>query len=245
MAEDLKALVRIVAKTKRVDAKQNRETSVKKKESITAANTHFDKGRDYLEKKKWDKAIVEFTKAIELNPKSAEAYNKRGNVYVKKGDDVGNVVVKKLLGRKVGPKVLEQYDKAIADYDHAITLNPMAAEAYFNRGNVYSRKKQLDKATADYTQAITLNPKFSKAYLRRGLAHAATGGYGKAIVDYDISINLAPKEASAYLNRGDAYREQGNYDQAIADYTQVINLDSKLGFYGSARAWHDIQQTGT
>jgi tetratricopeptide (TPR) repeat protein len=32
------------------------------------------------------------------------------------------------------------YDRAIADYDEAIRLNPQFAMAYFNRGNTWQRK---------------------------------------------------------------------------------------------------------
>jgi len=56
--------------------------------------------------------ISEYTKAIELNPKFAMAYVKRGMAYHKKG----------------------QYDQAISDFNKAIELNPEYAKAYSNRG---------------------------------------------------------------------------------------------------------------
>ncbi len=52
-----------------------------------------------------------------------------------------------------------QYDRAIADFDQAIKLNPKDAEVYFIRGNAYQNKGQFDRAIADYDQAIKLNPK--------------------------------------------------------------------------------------
>ena len=49
-----------------------------------------------------DKAIADFSKAIEIDPKSAIAYNNRGWAYEGKKD----------------------YDRAIADYSKAIEIDP-------------------------------------------------------------------------------------------------------------------------
>jgi tetratricopeptide (TPR) repeat protein len=53
-------------------------------------------------------ALEAFTKAIELNPKYAEAYNNRVIAYLKLGN----------------------YQQAIRDYDKAIKLDPKNAMAY-------------------------------------------------------------------------------------------------------------------
>ena len=46
------------------------------------ALSHFAKGVSYQEKGQWDKAIAEYNKAIELNPKDAHAYYFRRIVYM-------------------------------------------------------------------------------------------------------------------------------------------------------------------
>ena len=76
----------------------------------------------------YDRAIADYNKALELDPKDATAYNNRGFTYDNKGD----------------------YDKAIADYDAAIRLNPEYARAYNNRGFTYDKKGDYDRAIADY-----------------------------------------------------------------------------------------------
>jgi tetratricopeptide (TPR) repeat protein len=50
------------------------------------AKAHYDRGVDFLENGKFDEAIAEFTKAIEIYPKYASAYHNRGNSYYKMGD---------------------------------------------------------------------------------------------------------------------------------------------------------------
>ena len=65
-----------------------------------------------------------------------------------------------------------EYDKAVVHYTEAIDLNPELAEAYSNRGTVYTDKGEVDKAIEDYTIAIDLNPEGAKAYNNRGTVYA-------------------------------------------------------------------------
>ena len=44
---------------------------------MPTAKEHFKQGVTLLEEKRYDEAIAEFTKAIELNPQDAEAYYNR------------------------------------------------------------------------------------------------------------------------------------------------------------------------
>ncbi len=132
----------------------------------------------------------------------APAYINRGITYRKKG----------------------QYDRAIADYDKAIKLNPKLAMAYNNRGTVYGNKGQYDRAIADFDKAIKLNPNYAAAYVNRGEAYRRKGQFTQAIADYDTAIKLNPKYADAYTNRGLTYEEKGDRDKAIADYRKVLEL---------------------
>ena len=68
----------------------------------------------YIRSGRYNNAIVDYTKAIALNPKYSTAYNGRGNTYFKMG----------------------AYDKAITDLNKAIALSPRIATSYSNRGNV-------------------------------------------------------------------------------------------------------------
>jgi tetratricopeptide (TPR) repeat protein len=52
----------------------------------------------------------------------------------------------------------EDYDKQIAEYTQAISLNPDDAEAYNNRGKAYEKKEDYDRAIADYNKASKLDP---------------------------------------------------------------------------------------
>ncbi len=77
-------------------------------------------GVAYTHKGEYDRAIDDYNKAIEINPKNSMAYNNRGFVYdIHKGE----------------------YDKAINDYNKAIEINPKDDMAYTDRGNAYYNHK--------------------------------------------------------------------------------------------------------
>ena len=132
----------------------------------------------------------------------AIAYYSRGLAYYDKGDD----------------------DRAIAEYNEAIRLDPKFAYAYSNRGLAYDHKGDLDRAGPDYNEAIRLDPKYAQAYFNRGNAYYQKGDDDRAIADYSEAIRLDPKYAYAYNNRGTAYDRRGDHDRAIADYSEAIRL---------------------
>jgi len=106
-------------------------------ETADAAN---NQGLVYNNKGEHDKAIVAFTKAIELDPNHALAYSNRGWAYIQLG----------------------QYEQALADCTKAIELNPNLALAYNNRAWAYMELGQYEQALADYTKAVELDPSLQK-----------------------------------------------------------------------------------
>ena len=125
-----------------------------------------------------------------------------------------------------------QFDRAIAEYDKAIRINPSFADNYYNRAITYRDKGQIDRAIADYGHAIRRNPRHANAYYNRAIIYRDKRQFDRAIADYGNAIRLTPNDARAYNNRGVAYYLKGQYDRAIADYDRAIKLDPKgLGRY--------------
>ena len=89
---------------------------------------------DYL----FGEAITMLTKAIQLKPDYAAAYNNRSNVFHNKCENHQ-----------------DNLKKAIADLTEAIRIRPLDANYYLNRGQRYSELGEHEKAFCDFTSAIT------------------------------------------------------------------------------------------
>jgi lipoprotein NlpI len=141
-------------------------------------------------------------------------YGNRGKAYMVKGDN----------------------DRAIADYNQAISINPRNATFYNNRGIAYRNKGDFDRAIADYSQAIRLNPKDHDVYYNRGIVYRNKGDQDRAIADYNQAISLNPKDPDFFNNRAFAYREKGDLNHAIADYSEAIRLAPKNDAFYARRS---------
>jgi tetratricopeptide (TPR) repeat protein len=116
-------------------------------------------------------------------------------------------------------------DRAIADLNEAIRLDPKLGMAYNNRGAAYNEQGDNDRAIADYNEAIRIDPKFAMAFSNRGNAYHDKGDNDRAIADHSEAIRLDPKFARAFQNRGSDYHHKGDNDRAIADYNEAIRID--------------------
>ena len=121
-----------------------------------------------------------------------------------------------------------EYDRAIADYEAAIRLDPAFVMAIGNRGNAYRDKGDYDRAIADFTTVIRLDPDNAFSYANRCKAYGDKGDYDRAIADYDAAIRLAPDLAAPFYSRAHAYRAKGDHGRAIADYGEAIRRAPKL-----------------
>jgi tetratricopeptide (TPR) repeat protein len=110
-------------------------TRVLEKGGLTPSNlstTLSNRGLGYLRSKQYDKAIIDFSEAILINPKNPFAFDNRGDAWREKGN----------------------YERALADYDEALSIEPTFTSALLNRGITYERQGDKVKARQDYEAAL-------------------------------------------------------------------------------------------
>ena len=158
------------------------------------------------------KKVYYFTKALELNPRLAEAYQKRGTLLY----------------------FQEKYAEAIQDFRNLAELKPYEPEVYFWLGLNYMKKDDFDEAITQLTRAIELEPQHSGAYRYRSEAYRLNGMFEDAIQDATRAIELGGSElivGGAYTNRSKAYRELGLDELANEDFKKASRLDPEIYKY--------------
>jgi len=141
---------------------------------------------------------------------SAAYYTSQGDAHLRKGD----------------------YDKAIQDYNQAISRDPKSARALAGRGAAYLDRGDYDRAIQDFNETLRLAPSASLTFNGRGAAYFAKGDYDRALQDLNEAIRLNPKIQRALLNRGMANVYAGHLSEAQQDLSQYLQSDPK-NFYAS------------
>jgi tetratricopeptide (TPR) repeat protein/serine/threonine protein kinase len=155
-----------------------------------------------------EKAIRDFSLAIELNDKNGEYYRFRGDAHYNRAD-------KDYQG---------EYEKALGDYTKAIELNSDDASAYDHRGTVHFTTRHFDSAINDYTEAIKRNPKNADYWANRAEAYAEKKMYPEAIQNYSEAIQRQPNHADHFQHRGEALEKMGEKTKAKQDFEKARQL---------------------
>lgn len=104
--------------------------------TLQTASDYFALGNYDYDKGNCQRAVVDYTRAITLNPNYPQAYNNRAYTYMR----------------------MREYNTALPDLDKALELKPNYIQALMNRADVHNYYYQIDRQSAirDYKKARTL-----------------------------------------------------------------------------------------
>lgn len=118
-------------------------------------------------------------------------------------------------------------EEALAEFDHAIALDPHYAEALYNRGLLHQREKQHQLAVDDFTSANGLTPQRAEPLLGRAISYLALDKVKEAAADLDEAVQADPQNAQCWSTRGLAYERLGDKTRAAGSYARALNIRPK------------------
>jgi tetratricopeptide (TPR) repeat protein len=145
------------------------------------AELAFGLGYYFQDRGDHERAIEEFTNAIELLPTWGNPYAARGDSYAAMGE----------------------WDRAIADYDTAIEIYPDFVSVLYMRGRAYHTIEELELAEADYLNAIGQYPEYALPYWGLADLQYEQGEMGAALESYGLYLDWIeefPNESIADVN---------------------------------------------
>jgi tetratricopeptide (TPR) repeat protein len=235
-------------------AKANKDYVFVEKSILRTAEEYLYRGIDEFNSKNYKGAIVDFTKAIELNPKLEQAYVRRGDVKNNLNDNYGakndytkaieinpnNYVAYRRRGKS--KHSLNDYYGAISDFTQSLKLNSDYF-TYFFRGMTKYKLKDYQGALNDYNKTIELKSDFFGAYVNRGMIkNIFLNDFYGAIGDYTKAIEINANQHQAYFNRGIIKRKLKDYQGAKYDFNKAIENNKNIAdiYYGKALTEEDL-----
>lgn len=190
--------------------------------------------------KDYSGAIAEFTKAIDADPKNAEAFWRRARSKAMSGDPRGGFedadkaynlapdqpkyfeVLAKLHGQ------LNSLDQLIAQLNREVAKNPQNADSVCKRATARLYRGDVKGALSDYEAAIKINPSHVPALYSRANIWSAMKNTDRAIEEFTRVIQLEPKHALAYVSRGMARFDKTEFEAGVADANKALEIDPEM-----------------
>ncbi len=157
-------------------------------------------GYCYNNIRKYEKGILAYKKAIDINPNAVVAYNDLGTLY---------------LG-------CQRYNEAVEVLKTAIKVKPNFAKAYVNLGTGYSYLKKYEDAITAHKKAIAIKPDYALAYFNLGNEYSRIGRYDDAITAYNRAIIAEPEYIIPKINLAELYLNSGRFRDAEAFALEVL-----------------------
>ncbi|XP_023577588.1 tetratricopeptide repeat protein 6 [Octodon degus] len=152
-----------------------------------------------------DSSILDFNRAIALNPKHFQAYLSRVAFYGLKG----------------------RYSKAILNCNEAIRIYPQSVRAYLYRGVLKYYNKNYKLAIKDLTTVVNMDKNSYVAFYNRALCYTKIKELQMALIDFGIVLLLDARETitlNTFINRGLIYTELEQYGLALEDFKQAASI---------------------
>jgi tetratricopeptide (TPR) repeat protein len=214
------------------------------------ANKYLTSGKIAKNSKNFDKAINDFTLALQTDSTSAEAHELIGECYYEKKDYIlmnehfaaaerFNPAYKDKIasfrtdawaalfnsGNKNAKE--EKWQDALKDFETAAAIIPAKYEAYTNAGYVFQHLENPDSAFYYYDKAVNLDK--SNIKVIENFANIAFNMKKYPLADslYGIIADKEPNNAAALMHRGEIADMDSNYEQAATFFNKSLEIDPK------------------
>ena len=121
-----------------------------------------------IKEKNYDEAILNYKKALSINPKYENAHLRLGNVY----------------------KFQNKTEEALKEYTNVLSYNPNSEDAYYNIGLCLLNEKKYPEAIEKFNKVVSLNEKYSLGYYCLGLCYEKTEKANEALENYQKFVSL-------------------------------------------------------
>ena len=184
--------------------------------------------------------IRQISKALRLEPRSAEAHLNLGRLQGEAGDLVNaERNLRKAIAFGANSALaysnlaavyrrMKRYDEAKAAADRALQIDPGEWMALINRGNALLALDRPDDAKADYERATALQPSAPEAWIGLGNIALRNRDIKAALTLTEKALTLAPKSAEARLLQARLLERRQLHEEALIAIEQALATSPDL-----------------
>ena len=219
--------------------------------SAQSAKKFYKTGVVFMESEKYQDAVDNYTKSLDIDPNYMKSYVARAKCYVKlnKAQEAFNDYVRASI---LEPKEedytyeasrialdMKSYEDAIKYADKSLALDKKMLSAYHVKIRSLYYINRYDEALETANKAVDVKRTYG-TYLDKAEMLFAKKEYKSAQDIYQLAINKEPNEITAFIGIANAYYQQGMYDQAVNAANSALRQDqrSKDAYWIRAFAYH-------
>jgi tetratricopeptide (TPR) repeat protein len=190
----------------------------------------------YSENKKFDEALSDINKALNLDSAKAEYFLTLSDIYfgtgkikncqaaIQKSINIDPEYTDGLLKMAELQLYFKEYTKTFEYINKALDVNKVNAKAYFMKGMTYKEMGDTGKAVSSFITAVDQDGDYYHAYIQLGIIFATR--HNKLAEDYyNNALKLNPKSIEALYGLGMYYQEIAEYNKAIAAYDSILTIN--------------------
>ncbi len=177
------------------------EAASPSEEERMALDALFVQGVDAFKASKWDEAMAKLNEVLQADPNYGGALNYRAKVYI----------------------VRKEFDKAMADIDRAIELEPQEYHYASTKGLIYEHLGEAHKGIEWYSKALDLHGFDSGSLKGRIALYMSLGEYKQALEDCDwllkheVTTSNKVLRARVLFKMGEREKAREYLDEAIKE----------------------------
>jgi len=139
----------------------------------------------------------------------------------------------------------QRMDKAIEEFDRALTADPELTVAELNKGIALLNLQNLAEAEAALKAAAAKDPTNPRVWYNLGLLRRSEGKPAEAIEAFQRVLAIDPNDPDTHYFLGTMYSQQQQYDKAIVEFEAALRLKPlhASAEFGLARALQRLGKT--
>jgi tetratricopeptide (TPR) repeat protein len=207
----------------------------------TGFNVFLHKANAFLELEEYEKAKIEITYAVKMEPFNYYVYFVQGLIFMEtKEFGISLESFKKAL--ELNPKdyisyyeigsvhySLKEMDTALKYLNKSLSLSPEFIPSLYLRALCFFTKKEFDKSLSDCLDYIKAKGTGDKdIYLMTGNNYFYLKDFCNASKYLEVYVEIKPDDCEAIVRKGVSLFELKEYYQAIDDFNKCIEVDPKF-----------------